>query len=498
MASFRMYEDPALAAVARPAMHRSGGTRAMGDITNRGAAGEDASSQPWSKQMAEKLMSKKSTSQPSAQATHKPAPAQAVAGNVRRQLVGELDSVHAPAGDSEESTGGAQWLDTIFPADAASHPSAQASSHPSRVPESPRSADAGPKLEVSSSLRSSLPTEDTARSPEVWDAAAPSRDVTLRGRTRPLPPAPTHVEHMEHQEEPHMSEARVEAASGGGGGEAPPEGQGDETWWECDFCSRAFENLEEANQHEDRCLANPASRQNGRGAREAFLPGSDIRGLTPGRLLSPIHEASLPSPSPSSAPAPSPAPSPYNATDAGQSASQHRAPAGTQQRGGSAERPPSGSRAAPTHELAGSASRSPQEHPGAGGAAPSATAAGGVAGAQAFGMAGVGAAPARGGPEGDQIAGGAGAFASQHARNLAAADDPSRAAAVSLNGAPAPYQPRLSGAASPRSAAVEAGGGQGGVELSIPPVQLFTQSQVCVPAGCEGSGFGALARRFRV
>jgi len=107
MASFRMYEDPALAAAARPAMHRSGpphpphrahpplsvwlvkrwhpvlrpsliwfshtgGARAMGDITNQKASGGDSSAQPWSKQMAEKLMSKKSSAEKALPVNPKP------------------------------------------------------------------------------------------------------------------------------------------------------------------------------------------------------------------------------------------------------------------------------------------------------------------------------------------------------------------------------------------------------------------------------------------
>ena len=102
---------------------------------------------------------------------------------------------------------------------------------------------------------------------------------------------------------------------------------------------------------------------------EASVPwtGSDIRGLTPGLLLSPIHEA------------PSPAPSPENASDASQSAS---VPADSPQRG---ECPLSGSRAAATYQLAASGcpamgplsspAAAPQQHPDGGNAARSGMAA---------------------------------------------------------------------------------------------------------------------------
>jgi hypothetical protein len=393
----------------------------MGDITNRVAAAREASKQSWSKQMAERMMNDKprsteqakqeNTARPAAPtAVHGAAAAQAPDGSVRRQLVAELDRVRSPPSSRDglgpEET--AKWLSAVFPMEGPAAES-RTSSTDSRVPSSPRTADSGQKIEVSSSLRT-----------------APGNALP------PLPPSQRHrQQQFQQQQQQHAVAAAAEAEHEDGAG-----GEQTETWWECDFCSRAFAALSEASEHEARCLENPHA-----AARPGFLPGSDIRAMSPNRTLSPIVEAPTPASAGSSARAPSPAREPAVPERARDS------PGGVRPRPPRAERPPLGAppRGAQSAQLPAAVSLNGQT---------------GQTGPMPAPALAVDRAEREGARE-------------REPRRARAASPSARAAAaggVELNG-----QTGQTGPMSARAAAA------GGVELSIPPVQLFTQSQAPTP-----------------
>ena len=68
-----------------------------------------------------------------------------------------------------------------------------------------------------------------------------------------------------------------------------------DTWWECDYCSRAFGSLDVASAHELVCVRNPANKksrslQRNSNARVAESPELQ-RLVSPGHLCSPVAEA---------------------------------------------------------------------------------------------------------------------------------------------------------------------------------------------------------------
>ena len=67
--------------------------------------------------------------------------------------------------------------------------------------------------------------------------------------------------------------------------------QDKETWWECDYCSRAFASLDLASAHEVSCARNPAAKGSRKDTLQLDQP--ELRRLlSPGHLCSPILEAS--------------------------------------------------------------------------------------------------------------------------------------------------------------------------------------------------------------
>ncbi len=62
-------------------------------------------------------------------------------------------------------------------------------------------------------------------------------------------------------------------------------GNAKETWWECDYCSRAFTSLEEASIHEPKCSRNPQVKQRRDAEKKKEMAQyGELR-----RLLSPGH-----------------------------------------------------------------------------------------------------------------------------------------------------------------------------------------------------------------